>query len=107
MFLIECPWCGVRDQAEFKPHGEAHVARPEDPDALTEKQWGEYLFYRHNIKGWYRERWVHTCCGRWFNVLRNTATDEIYQSYAPGQRPVELPATALPEMHRQEQAGNK
>jgi heterotetrameric sarcosine oxidase delta subunit len=91
MFLIECPWCGVRDQAEFHAHGEAHIARPEDPDTLDDQKWGEYLFYRHNIKGWYRERWTHSSCGRWFNLLRNTVNDEIAQSYIPGQEPPEAP----------------
>ena len=36
MLLIECPWCGERDQTEFSCHGEAHITRPRDPDALTQ-----------------------------------------------------------------------
>ncbi|HET8728665.1 MAG TPA: sarcosine oxidase subunit delta, partial [Alphaproteobacteria bacterium] len=34
MFLISCPWCGPRDQREFKPGGEAHIVRPLQPAEL-------------------------------------------------------------------------
>ena len=35
MHRIDCPWCGVRDEAEFKYRGDATVKRPE-PDAGAE-----------------------------------------------------------------------
>ena len=28
MLLIPCPWCGERDETEFRCGGEAHIARP-------------------------------------------------------------------------------
>ena len=88
MFIIDCPWCGTRDQSEFTTHGEAHICRPEDPEQLDDDEWAQYVFYRNNVKGWYRERWVHSSgCGRWFNILRNTATDAIQASYPPGTPP--------------------
>ena len=31
MFLINCPYCGERDQQEFKAGGEAHIERPKQP----------------------------------------------------------------------------
>ena len=31
MQLIECPWCGPREETEFHYGGEAHVPYPEDP----------------------------------------------------------------------------
>ncbi|MGR3984880.1 MAG: sarcosine oxidase subunit delta, partial [Gammaproteobacteria bacterium] len=40
MLLINCPWCGARDQSEFTCHGEAHIIRPQDPAALDDAQWG-------------------------------------------------------------------
>ena len=93
MFIIDCPWCGSRDQSEFTTHGEAHIARPEDPETLDDDQWAQYVFYRKNVKGWYRERWVHSSgCGQWFNILRNTATDAIATSYRP-----DAPLPPLPE----------
>lgn len=86
MFLIECPWCGVRDQSEFTAHGEAHIERPQTPDELTEEQWGDYVFFRKNPKGLHYERWVHDHgCRRWFNVVRDTYADHIYASYKPGE----------------------
>ena len=86
MFIIECPWCGKRDQSEFSTHGEAHIARPEDPAALSDEQWGDVLFFRHNPKGPHYERWNHAHgCRRWFNVSRNTASSKIYASYKPGE----------------------
>lgn len=88
MLLIECPWCGVRDQTEFACHGEAHIVRPEDPQALSEEQWGDYVFFRTNPKGLHFERWEHSHgCRRWFNVVRNTLSDRIYATYKPGDPP--------------------
>ena len=85
MLLIKCPWCGYRDQSEFSAQGEAHIERPKNPHDLDEEQWGDYLFFRKNPKGVHYERWVHGHgCRRWFNVIRNTATDHIHATYRPG-----------------------
>ncbi len=70
MLLIPCPWCGPRDEIEFRCGGEAHIARPADPAALDDAAWAEYLYMRANPKGILAERWVHaqaaaagsTCC---------------------------------------------
>ncbi|WP_214416019.1 sarcosine oxidase subunit delta [Sphaerisporangium fuscum] len=86
MLLIPCPWCGPRDEAEFHYGGQAHVAYPENPAALTDEEWGRYLFFRDNPKGWFAERWSHTAgCRRWFNLERDTATGEIGTAYRPGE----------------------
>ena len=78
MLLIRCPWCGPRDETEFRYGGEAPVARPADPQALDDAAWAEYVFMRNNPKGWFRERWVHASgCRRWFNIERHTLTHEI------------------------------
>ena len=42
MFLINCPYCGERDQSEFVSGGEAHIARPKQPTELNDDQWAEY-----------------------------------------------------------------
>jgi heterotetrameric sarcosine oxidase delta subunit len=82
MLLIPCPWCGDRDETEFGYGGQAHVPYPQDPEALTDAQWGEYLFVRDNPKGPFAERWVHSAgCRRWFNVERDTATHRVIRSY--------------------------
>jgi len=82
MLLIECPWCGPRDETEYRYGGQAHVAYPEDPAALTDQEWGRYLFVRENPKGPFAERWYHSHgCRRWFNVVRDTLTNEILRVY--------------------------
>lgn len=88
MLLIDCPWCGPRDETEFRCGGEAHIVRPADPDALSDEEWADYLFMRMNPKGWLRERWVHSQgCRRWFNLVRSTITHEIVAVYHMGERP--------------------
>jgi sarcosine oxidase subunit delta len=73
MLLIPCPWCGPRDEIEFRYGGEAHIARPTDPDALDDRAWAEYLFMRANPKGVFAERWMHSAgCRCRFNLLRDT-----------------------------------
>ena len=88
MLLISCPWCGERDESEFSYGGEAHIARPENPDALSDAEWADYLFMRKNPKGRHMERWVHAHgCRRWFNVVRDTVTHKIAGSYKMGETP--------------------
>ena len=36
MFLINCPFCGEREQSEFKAGGEAHIVRPKQPTELSD-----------------------------------------------------------------------
>ena len=50
MLLINCPYCGERDQSEFTNGGEAHVARPKNPDQVNDREWSEYVFIRANPK---------------------------------------------------------
>ena len=101
MFIIECPWCGPRDQSEFTAHGEAHLTRPQNPAELTDAQWGDYLFFRHNPKGVAYERWTHIHgCRRWFNLARNTADDRIYGSYKPGENAPQIPPEPAAEARR-------
>ena len=78
MLLIPCPWCGPRDEVEFRYGGQAGIAYPADPAALDDTAWAEYLFMRDNPKGWFTERWVHVHgCRRWFDVRRHTVSHEI------------------------------
>jgi heterotetrameric sarcosine oxidase delta subunit len=78
MLLITCPHCGARDETEFTYGGQAGLPYPEDPDALTDEAWGAYLFVRANPRGPFAERWCHTSgCRRWFDVVRDTVTQDI------------------------------
>jgi sarcosine oxidase subunit alpha/sarcosine oxidase subunit delta len=78
MLLVPCPWCGERDEIEFSYGGEAGVAYPSDPAALTDEEWARFVFFRENPKGRFVERWVHTHgCRRFFELVRDTATNEF------------------------------
>lgn len=90
MMLIECPYCGPRNETEFHYGGQAHVPYPEDPQQLDDRQWAEYLFYRDNTRGDYAERWAHTAgCRKWFNAVRDTETYAFRAVYRMGEpRPV-------------------
>lgn len=86
MFLIPCPYCGERDQSEFAYAYQAHVSRPKEPEKLDDEEWADFVFLRHNPKGLFAERWFHAAgCRRYFNMLRNTATDEILAVYRIGE----------------------
>ena len=88
MLLIECPYCGEREESEFHQGGEAHLARPKNTDKLSDEEWADYLFMRKNTKGLFLERWVHRHgCRRWFNMARDTVTHEILDIYKMGTKP--------------------
>ena len=73
MLLIQCPFCGPRAEIEFRYGGEAHIARPSEPDKLDDQAWAEHLFVRKNPRGLHAERWIHQHgCQRWFNAIRDT-----------------------------------
>ena len=85
MLLIKCPYCGQRPETEFKCGGEAHIARPENPSALNDEAWADFLYTRSSIKGVLAERWMHSHgCQRWFNALRNTHSDAFLITYEMG-----------------------
>lgn len=75
MFLINCPYCGERDQTEFGYAGEAGLVAPPNADELTDEQWSDYLFFRTNPKGPHDELWVHTAgCRQYFKARRHTVS---------------------------------
>ena len=94
MLLIDCPYCGERPEPEFVYGGQAHVARPRVPAEVSAEQWAHYLYLRDNARGVHAERWRHTHgCGRFFNALRDTTTDQFIAIYKSGTpRPDSEPA---------------
>ena len=79
MQLIECPWCGPREEVEFSYGGQAGVAYPADPAALSDEEWAHYVFFRDNPKGRYQEYWHHAAgCRRWLVVDRDNLTHEVF-----------------------------
>ncbi|HAN26424.1 MAG TPA: sarcosine oxidase subunit delta [Haliea salexigens] len=86
MLSIPCPHCGeLREESEFHCFGQAHLARPVDPDACTDEEWGNYLYFRKNTRGVYTELWVHAVgCRKFFNLMRDTQSYRIIGSYLLG-----------------------
>ena len=91
MLLIRCPHCSPRPEIEFRYGGEAHVRR--DPAVADDTAWAGFLYFRSNPKGLHVERWHHVHgCARFFNVVRDTATDHILMTYAAGEPRPDLEA---------------
>lgn len=83
MLKIDCPFCGTRDEIEFRCGGQSHIQRPGPHDTVSDARWAEYLFFRDNPRGWHFERWLHAYgCRQWFNLARHTVTHEIRAVYA-------------------------
>ncbi len=87
MLLIHCPYCQMaRPETEFRNAGAAHILRPADPAVASDAEWAEFLYLRDNPKGSIAERWRHVHgCGRFFNAIRNTVTDEFAVTYKAGE----------------------
>jgi heterotetrameric sarcosine oxidase delta subunit len=85
MLQLRCPWCGVRDEAEFRYRGDASVARPTAAASLA--AFTEYVYARANPCGGHREWWLHHAgCRMVFALERHTLTHEV--------RSVQVPAAA-------------
>ncbi len=86
MLLIRCPWCGEREETEFRYGGQAHIATPRSD--VDDASWARFLFHRDNPAGPFAERWVHIHgCRRWFHIVRDTLTHDITRSYLPSESP--------------------
>jgi sarcosine oxidase subunit delta len=89
MLYIYCPYCAeCREEEEFHYKGQAHIARPSDPEKCSDEEWGNYLYFRANPRGIHHEVWYHAIgCRKFFNVTRDTQTYKIYESYRVGEQP--------------------
>jgi sarcosine oxidase subunit delta len=76
MLRISCPWCGVRDESEFRYRGDAQRSRPAVGAGLA--AFSAYVYERDNVHGWHLEWWLHIGgCRRLLKVRRHTVTHEI------------------------------
>jgi len=102
MLRIDCPYCGLRDHAEFTYGGDATRARPNFDDSDFER-WFAYVFLRDNPRGPHREFWQHVHgCRQWLVVERDTLTHEI-ASVRPARDMVRgqaVPPTSAPAGER-------
>ena len=85
MHRIKCPWCGVRDEVEFRYRGDARPVRPA-ADAGADAFY-DFVYTRDNIKGWQVEWGYHVGgCRQWIKVVRNTLTHEIRRTGTATER---------------------
>ncbi len=81
MHLIRCPHCGHRDESEFVYGGPFSGARPDDPGAIQDEAWSNYLTVPDNPVGPVVECWWHANgCGAWVTIARDTATHDIREA---------------------------
>ncbi|MGN6453991.1 MAG: sarcosine oxidase subunit delta [Steroidobacteraceae bacterium] len=86
MLRIPCPWCGLRDESEFRYRGDASHPRPSAEAGI--EAFTAYVYQRDNPCDWHSEWWLHVAgCRGLLKVVRHTLTDEI--------RSVEAAAEAL------------
>ena len=86
MLRIPCPWCGTRDEIEFRYRGDASVVRPGPEAPLAD--FTAYVYGRANPLGWHLEWWLHTGgCRKLLKVERHTLSHEIRWVGAPDQQP--------------------
>ena len=99
MLLIRCPYCGAdRPEIEFRHGGQAHIARPADPSAVSDADWAAFLYFRDKPRGPIAERWRHAHgCGRFFNAVRHTVTDTILATYPAGEPMPDVTELMRPE----------
>jgi sarcosine oxidase subunit delta len=83
MLRIPCPWCGERDEIEFRYRGDASRSRPGGEatlEALT-----AFTYERVNNRGWHLEWWLHVGgCRQLLKVARHTLSHEIRAVVAAG-----------------------
>ena len=92
MLRIPCPWCGTRDEAEFRYRGDASRLRP--APAAGPAEFTAYVYQRDNPRGWHLEWWLHVGgCRQLLKVLRHTLSHEIrWVGAAQDAPPADAPA---------------
>lgn len=79
MLRINCPWCGERDEVEFRYKGDANLRRPDAAHADDAAAFAAYVYERANPRGWHLEWWLHAAgCRQLLKVRRHTLTHVIH-----------------------------
>lgn len=75
MQTFPCPFCGPRAETEFHFAVAAGQTRPEG--AVSDADWARYLYAEVAPKGPTQEVWLHTTCGEYFLLSRNSVTRDV------------------------------
>lgn len=78
MKIMNCPLNGPRNITEFVSFGE--IREMPDPAAVSDPDWGAYVFLENNTAGIIDEWWLHAPTNFWFVARRNTVTDEVLET---------------------------
>jgi heterotetrameric sarcosine oxidase delta subunit len=85
MLRIRCPFCGERDETEFRFRGDASVVRPPAEAGLA--AFSTYVYERDNPLGWHSEWWLHVGgCRQLLRVERHTLTHQVRSVTLPDDR---------------------
>lgn len=82
MQIFTCPFCGPRDEREFRFAGEAGKTRPDTTKDVSDAAWRDYLHAAQNPMGEAREIWVHQPCQEYFIMARDTRSMEVLSTEA-------------------------
>jgi len=86
MLRIRCPWCGERDEIEFRYRGDASRPRPAADAGLA--SFCDYVYQRDNPQGWHLEWWLHVGgCRTLLKIERHTLSHEIRWIGAAADQP--------------------
>ncbi|MCY4540950.1 MAG: sarcosine oxidase subunit delta [Rhodobacteraceae bacterium] len=78
MLIIECPFCGSRDEREFDYGGLAKPPRGRIAEVASDREWLDYLLIAEEQGEIAEEYWWHVRgCGEWIKIRRNTLTHDI------------------------------
>jgi heterotetrameric sarcosine oxidase delta subunit len=92
---IPCPWCGVRDETEFRYRGDASLPRPGTEGGVAE--YSACTYERTNPRGWHVEWWLHVGgCRQLLKLVRHTVTHEIHAVGHPQDQLAAPPEAAPP-----------
>ena len=89
MLVLTCPWCGPREEIEFRYGGEAGVAAPTPRwrgarTASPARRRRASCSSAPTRRAPSRERWHHSHgCRRWFSIRRSTVTHAFESKAEP------------------------
>jgi sarcosine oxidase subunit delta len=83
---LACPFCGPRDEIEFRYRGDATLRRPSGNGDI--EAFAAHVFDRANPDGWHLEWWQHIHgCRSVFRAKRHVLTHEVAWIGRPGETP--------------------
>jgi heterotetrameric sarcosine oxidase delta subunit len=82
MQIFKCPFCGTRNETEFRYTGQVGKLRPEPANQIEEGEWAKYVHFTENVRGPSREIWTHMTCGEVFFMTRDSQTMRVLATEA-------------------------